>query len=83
MDEMRALIGQRSGSTPRPRPRSVIESGSLVNGIEPNTSELQIWTKSVEELINNAERDCTRAASNCDLLESGLRQYMREAKEVS
>ncbi|KAI5117382.1 hypothetical protein M0805_009072 [Coniferiporia weirii] len=91
MEEMRALIGQRNGlATPRARPRSLVESsmnsshssGSDDSSVE-QPSEIQNWSKTVDDLVSGAERDLTRAASNHELLENDLGRYFTTFKERS
>ena len=92
MDEMRALIGQRSvlaSGIPRARPRSVVEgslSESHSSGSEDNnvaeSSELLGWVKGADELVTGAERDLTRAAGNVGQLQTEIELCFAVAKEV-
>ncbi|KAH8118741.1 RhoGEF domain-containing protein [Phellopilus nigrolimitatus] len=91
MEEMRAMIGRRKGPwTPLVRPRSVMEASDSQSsdsmsgdGGSIEVSEVQTWTRSVDELVSGAERDVARAASNHELLEGDLSQFALIFKQRS
>lgn len=81
MEEMRQLIGHRSGVVPqKSRPRSIVQASSSSGSL--NAADLQKWQKVVVELTSDVERDLTRAASNHELMQNDLKQFASGKKDV-
>lgn len=81
MNEMRQLIGKRfeSEGTPRNRP------GAFPNSPAPRAADsigADSVALSLQELISEADKDLSRAASNQDMLQEGLKLLAADFVEV-
>ena len=80
------MINRRGGEGVPRRPQSVVlGSGNSSNSASSrglNSSNSKEYTKQLEELVAEAERDVVRAASNHDLLEKDLQHVSGRLEEV-
>lgn len=83
MEEMRLLIAKRSGdsnSTPRSKGRSTMFDSPTR---ESSTTSMDGFTRSVEILVVDADRDLTRAQSSQERLQDNVKQLAADFKTVS
>ena len=81
MEEMRQLIGMRQSDNVR-RPRSAAASSPSGPGIS-NSVQVDAFTRSLEDMLSDADRGLEQALTSHDTLQIDLSQLTSDLKEVS